>query len=123
MLPLARPVEEIPTASLATLRHRAAGCRACPLWRGATATVFGKGPPHAAAMLIGEQPGAQQDLAGEPFVGPAGQLLDRAMATPDSTARRSTSPTPSSISSMRCAAKPSCTSAPMPPNRLLAASG
>ena len=80
MLPVARPVEEIPTASLATLRHRAAGCRACPLWRGATATVFGKGPPHAAAMLIGEQPGAQEDLAGEPFVGPAGQLLDRAMA-------------------------------------------
>ena len=83
MLPLARPVEEIHAASLATLRHRAAGCRACPLWRGATATVFGKGPPHAAAMLIGEQPGAQEDLAGEPFVGPAGQLLDRAMATPD----------------------------------------
>ena len=46
----------------------------------ATRTVFGKGPAHAAAMLIGEQPGAREDLAGEPFVGPAGHLLDRAMA-------------------------------------------
>ena len=50
------------------------------MWRHATRTVFGKGPAHAAAMLIGEQPGAQEDLAGEPFVGPAGHLLDRAMA-------------------------------------------
>jgi uracil-DNA glycosylase len=80
MLPLAKPVEEIPSGSLATLRRKAASCHACPLWRGATRTVFGKGPPHAAAMLIGEQPGAQEDMAGEPFVGPAGRLLDRAMA-------------------------------------------
>ena len=80
MLALAKPVEEIPSGSLATLRRKAADCRACPLWRGATRTVFGKGPPHAAAMLIGEQPGAQEDLAGEPFVGPSGQLLDRAIA-------------------------------------------
>jgi uracil-DNA glycosylase len=79
VLALAKPVDEIPGGSLATLRRKAAACRACPLWRGATRIVFGKGPPHAAAMLIGEQPGAQEDLAGEPFVGPAGQLLDRAM--------------------------------------------
>lgn len=62
MLPLAKPVEEIPSGDLATLRRKAAGCRACPLWRGATRTVFGKGPADAAAMLIGEQPGVQPRL-------------------------------------------------------------
>jgi len=77
---LAKPVAAIPTGSLATLRRKAAGCRACPLWRGATHTVFGRGPAHAPAMLIGEQPGMQEDQSGEPFVGPAGHLLDRAMA-------------------------------------------
>lgn len=80
MIPLAKPVEHVPAGSLTTLRRKAAECRDCPLWRHATRTVFGKGPAHAAAMLIGEQPGAQEDLAGEPFVGPAGQLLDRALA-------------------------------------------
>lgn len=80
MIALAKPVGDVPTGGLTTLRRKAAGCRECPLWRHATQTVFGRGPAHAAAMLIGEQPGAQEDLAGEPFVGPAGQLLDRAMA-------------------------------------------
>ncbi|MFC5437657.1 UdgX family uracil-DNA binding protein [Rhodanobacter umsongensis] len=80
VIALAKPVDAIPAGSLATLRRKAAGCRACPLWRGATHTVFGRGPAHAVAMLIGEQPGAQEDRTGEPFVGPAGQLLDRAMA-------------------------------------------
>ncbi|HJW07621.1 MAG TPA: UdgX family uracil-DNA binding protein [Rhodanobacter sp.] len=80
MIALAKPVEQVPAGSLAALRRMAADCRACPLWRHATQTVFGRGPEHAAAMLIGEQPGAQEDLAGEPFVGPAGQLLDRALA-------------------------------------------
>jgi uracil-DNA glycosylase len=80
VIALAKPVDAIPSGSLATLRRKAAGCRACPLWRGATQTVFGRGPAHATAMLIGEQPGTQEDQAGEPFVGPAGQLLDRAMA-------------------------------------------
>jgi DNA polymerase len=79
VITLAKPVEQVPAGGLATLRRKAAGCRDCPLWRHATQTVFGRGPPHAGAMLIGEQPGAQEDLAGEPFVGPAGQLLDRAM--------------------------------------------
>lgn len=79
-MPLAKPVEGIPTGNLTTLRRKANDCRACPLWRGATHTVFGQGPAHATAMLIGEQPGMQEDLAGVPFVGPAGQLLDRAMA-------------------------------------------
>lgn len=80
MITLAKPADKVPAGSLRTLRRLALECRACPLWRNATHTVFGKGPAHAPAMLIGEQPGAQEDLAGEPFVGPAGQLLDRAMA-------------------------------------------
>ena len=65
--------------SLQTLREEAADCRACPLWREATQTVFGEGPPHAPAMLVGEQPGDKEDLAGKPFVGPAGLMLDRAL--------------------------------------------
>jgi DNA polymerase len=76
---LAKPVAEIPTGALATLRRKARGCRACPLWRNATQTVFGEGPATAAAMLIGEQPGQQEDETGTPFVGPAGHLLDRAL--------------------------------------------
>jgi DNA polymerase len=61
------------------LREAAANCRACPLWKDATQTVFGEGPQHASIMLVGEQPGDKEDLAGKPFVGPAGQLLDRAL--------------------------------------------
>ncbi len=64
---------------LETLREEAAGCRACPLWKDATQTVFGEGPPHTPIMLVGEQPGDKEDLAGKPFVGPAGQMLDRAL--------------------------------------------
>lgn len=78
-LPLAKPVAEIPTGKLVTLRRKARGCRACPLWRNATQTVFGEGPATAAAMLIGEQPGQHEDETGQPFVGPAGHLLDRAL--------------------------------------------
>ena len=65
--------------SLETLREQAADCRACPLWKDATQTVFGEGPQHARVMLVGEQPGDKEDLAGKPFVGPAGQMLDRAL--------------------------------------------
>lgn len=64
---------------LKTLREEAAGCRACPLWKDATQTVFGEGPQHASLMLVGEQPGDKEDLAGRPFVGPAGLMLDRAL--------------------------------------------
>ena len=64
---------------LETLREEAAGCRACPLWKDATQTVFGEGPPDARIMLVGEQPGDKEDLAGKPFVGPAGHMLDRAL--------------------------------------------
>ncbi|WP_119681229.1 UdgX family uracil-DNA binding protein [Indioceanicola profundi] len=62
------------------LRNAARGCTACPLHETGTQTVFGEGPPHAPLMLVGEQPGDKEDLAGRPFVGPAGQLLDRALA-------------------------------------------
>ncbi|KQN80632.1 UdgX family uracil-DNA binding protein [Sphingomonas sp. Leaf62] len=67
-------------AAWAALRDEAAGCQRCPLWQPATQTVFGEGPVDAAMMVVGEQPGDQEDLAGRPFVGPAGQVFDRAMA-------------------------------------------
>ncbi len=62
------------------LRDEAAGCTRCPLYNPATQTVFGEGPIDAPLMFVGEQPGDQEDLAGRPFVGPAGQMFDRAMA-------------------------------------------
>jgi uracil-DNA glycosylase len=65
--------------ALADLRDSAARCRACDLWERATQTVFGEGPVPADLMLVGEQPGHEEDLAGRPFVGPAGRLLDRAL--------------------------------------------
>ena len=68
-----------PSEPIAALREEAASCRACPLWKNATQTVFGEGPAHARIMLVGEQPGDKEDLAGHPFVGPAGQMLDRAL--------------------------------------------
>lgn len=73
--PLAKPVAEVPTGSLKLLRAEARECRRCDLWKPATQTVFGAGPARARLMIIGEQPGDQEDLAGEPFVGPAGKLL------------------------------------------------
>jgi uracil-DNA glycosylase len=65
--------------SLPALRAAARGCKACDLWRTATQTVFGEGAAPAGVMLVGEQPGDQEDLQGRPFVGPAGRLLDRAL--------------------------------------------
>jgi len=62
------------------LRAAAAGCRACELWEPATQTVFGAGPATARIVFVGEQPGDQEDRRGEPFVGPAGRVLDRALA-------------------------------------------
>ena len=61
------------------LREAAAECTACPLYKNATQTVFGEGPERAVIMFVGEQPGDSEDLAGHPFVGPAGKLLDRCM--------------------------------------------
>ena len=66
--------------TLTRVRDDAKNCRACDLYRHATQTVFGEGPAKATVMLIGEQPGDAEDLSGHPFVGPAGQLLDRALA-------------------------------------------
>ena len=65
--------------SLKKLHEAAAGCQACPLWENATQTVFGEGGAHADAVFVGEQPGDREDVEGRPFVGPAGQLLDRAL--------------------------------------------
>src|SRR5215471_15283048 len=66
--------------TLDALRDSAAGCTACHLHRNATQTVFGEGPEDAAVLLVGEQPGDMEDLAGRPFVGPAGRLLDRCLS-------------------------------------------
>jgi len=73
-----RPGGNVATAWQA-LRDAAAGCTRCPLHAEATQTVFGEGPLDAAMMAVGEQPGDQEDLAGLPFVGPAGQMFDRAL--------------------------------------------
>ncbi|HET8528302.1 MAG TPA: UdgX family uracil-DNA binding protein [Gaiellaceae bacterium] len=66
--------------TLEQLRDQAAGCRACPLWQSGTQTVFGEGPASARVVLVGEQPGEREDREGRPFVGPAGRLLDDALA-------------------------------------------
>jgi DNA polymerase len=72
---------ELPeTKSLRAWREAAAHCRACELWKKATQTVFGQGPRTAKVMLVGEQPGDREDIAGKPFVGPAGRVLDDALA-------------------------------------------
>jgi DNA polymerase len=66
--------------SLTALRLEAADCRACDLWRDATQTVFGEGKARSPIVLVGEQPGDKEDLEGHPFVGPAGRILDEALA-------------------------------------------
>ncbi len=75
--PVSELLPERPT--LATVREIAAGCKACDLYERGTQTVFGEGPRKAEMMLVGEQPGDAEDLAGHPFVGPAGRLLDAAL--------------------------------------------
>jgi uracil-DNA glycosylase len=77
----ARAAERVPPeATLAEVRRAASTCRACDLWKGATQTVFGEGSSKAVIVLVGEQPGDQEDRIGRPFVGPAGKLLDQALA-------------------------------------------
>jgi len=71
------PVPE--TRNLPKLRRAAAGCRACDLWKTGTQTVFGEGAASAQILFVGEQPGDKEDLAGKPFVGPAGRVLDEAL--------------------------------------------
>ena len=75
--PVSDLLPERPT--LAAVRAVAKSCKACPLYRRGTQTVFGEGPRRAELMLVGEQPGDAEDIAGHPFVGPAGKLLDRAL--------------------------------------------
>ena len=65
--------------SLKALREAAAGCRGCPLWKTGTQTVFGEGRTGARVLMVGEQPGDREDLAGRPFVGPAGRILDQGL--------------------------------------------
>ena len=77
--PTARPwLPDKPT--LPRLREAAAGCKGCDLWQRGTQTVFGEGSPHARVIMVGEQPGDKEDLQGRPFVGPAGAVLDKALA-------------------------------------------
>jgi probable DNA metabolism protein len=95
-IPEAEPLDEVPRPldrpalgpvvlprhadrSLQEAVHEAADCRRCPLHAAATQTVFGEGPAQAAVLFVGEQPGDQEDVIGRPFVGPAGQIMDRAM--------------------------------------------
>lgn len=68
------------STSLPSLREAAADCRACDLWKKGTQTVFGEGSSRARVFLVGEQPGDHEDIAGRPFVGPAGKLLDQVLA-------------------------------------------
>ncbi len=85
-VPATAPADALPATAahlsgdLVALATEAAACRRCPLWEPATQTVFGEGPADARLMFVGEQPGDQEDLAGRPFIGPAGQLFDRALA-------------------------------------------
>jgi len=82
-----RPARAVPEGSapepvddsLAALRDAALGCKRCPLWKPATQTVFGEGPADARVLVVGEQPGNDEDLAGRPFVGPAGRMFDKAL--------------------------------------------
>jgi DNA polymerase len=76
--PMAKQVHERED-SIPALREKAGECRMCHLWKDATQTVFGEGPQRASVMMVGEQPGDKEDLAGKPFVGPAGQMLNRAL--------------------------------------------
>jgi DNA polymerase len=68
-----------PSPTISKLRTAAAGCRACDLWKLGTQTVFGEGGTNPRVMLVGEQPGDQEDIQGRPFVGPAGKILDKAL--------------------------------------------
>src|SRR4030081_845084 len=75
----ARPAQPPHTTSWSALREAAKDCEACHLYKRATQTVFGEGPKAATMMLVGEQPGDYEDVAGKPFVGPAGKIMDRAL--------------------------------------------
>src|SRR6266550_3897000 len=75
----ARPATPPDSSNLSTVREAAKDCEACHLYKRATQTVFGEGPKSATIMLVGEQPGDYEDVAGKPFVGPAGKIMDQAL--------------------------------------------
>ena len=75
----ARPAQPPDTMSWSVMREAAKDCEACHLYKRATQTVFGEGPKHATMILVGEQPGDYEDVAGKPFVGPAGKIMDQAL--------------------------------------------
>ncbi len=75
----ARPADPPDSSNWSTVREAAKDCTACHLYKNATQTVFGEGPKSARMMLVGEQPGDYEDVAGKPFVGPAGKIMDRAL--------------------------------------------
>ena len=77
--------------SLSALHDAEAGCTRCPLYRHATQVVSGEGPKRAKVMLVGEQPGDQEDKQGHPFVGPAGRILDRAIVEAPSSSETAAS--------------------------------
>ena len=85
---MTEPVIEDKASEIARLRTEAASCQACPLWKNATQTVFGEGPPDADLLFVGEQPGDREDRAGLPFVGPAGRMFDRALGEAEVDRRR-----------------------------------
>jgi uracil-DNA glycosylase len=109
--------------TLATLHQAEAACRRCPLYKDATQAVPGEGRAPSQIMLIGAQPGDNEDLAGKPFVGPAGRILDEALALATSGARRFTSPTRSSTLNIKRTRNVACTNARMPMRSTAAAGG
>src|ERR1700693_856447 len=89
----ARPATPPDTSSLVEMREASRECTACHLYKRATQTVFGEGPKSAPIMLVGEQPGDYEDVAGKPFVGPAGKLWIARSKKPESIASKLTSQT------------------------------
>lgn len=90
------------TRDVSILADAVQACRGCELYRDATQGVFGQGSADATVMFVGEQPGDREDRAGEPFVGPAGRLLDKALVSAGIDRDGSTSPTPSNTSNSHC---------------------
>ncbi|MEY9324496.1 hypothetical protein ABIA20_001530 [Sinorhizobium fredii] len=105
--------EHAEAPSIAALRKQAEGCQRCDLYKNATQLVFGEGPAKARVVLVGEQPGDREDLAGRPFVGPAGRILDECLHRRASIDRAAISPMPSSTSSSSSAASAGCIRGPM----------
>jgi DNA polymerase len=110
--PAPSPMPAEPTGLLAAMRDEENACTRCPLFAGATQAVPGEGPSHARLMMVGEQPGDQEDLAGRPFVGPAGQLFDQCLQDAGIDRGTCSSPTPSSTSNTRSRASAASTRTP-----------